>query len=133
MEHGLSPASLLEHQQAVQQGATSIPGVLKGMVTKPGELIRGGWNQGGTFGKVMTLTSAGMGIKDVMDPEAPGGRAEKAGRMLGETGGYLVGSRLPFMSNMLFSTATGAAGKYLGRAVDKVTGSGQQPLPQAAP
>jgi hypothetical protein len=123
---GQAPASM--DAGAVQSGATSIPGVLKGLVTKPGELLRGGWEQGGRWGKALTLGSAAMGVHDVMDPEAPGGKAEKAGRLIGDVGGNLVGSRLPLVGGLLFSTATGAVGKHLGRGIDKITGSGRQPV-----
>lgn len=129
MGRGLRGPELAQHQQAVQQGLTSIPGVLKGLATRPGEVLRKGWEQGGRWGKAMTVGSAVLGARDVADPNVPGGKAEKAGRLIGETGGYLAGSRLPFLSSMLFSTATGAVGKHLGRAVDKLTGSGQQSAP----
>jgi hypothetical protein len=132
--HGLFGGRVPSTMEGSPQGLTSIPGVVRGLVTKPGEVLRSGWEQGGRWGKAMTVGSALMGARDVTDPNAPGGKAEKAGRLIGETGGYLAGSRLPFLSSMLFSTGTGMAGKYLGRAVDKITGSGQQPaeLPQQA-
>lgn len=111
----------------------SVPGIAKGIVQKPGATLRNAWNEGGPLGKAMAVGDLAMGARDVVSPDVPGGKAEKAGRLLGSSGGMLLGGKLPFLGGMLFSTATGAVGKHLGRAVDKITGSGQPPAapPQA--
>ena len=128
MTHGLEGEALLREQAAQKAGLTSIPGLVKGVFTKQGSTMREAWRQSDTLGKVMAGADVAMGAKDVFDPTVPGGKAEKAGRLIGSSGGYLLGSRLPFLGGMLFASGTGAAGKYLGRAVDKITGSGQGPI-----
>lgn len=130
---GLKGTELASTRAAQKAGLTSIPGIVKGMATKPGHTLREAWRQAGTFGKVMSAADLAMGAKDVFDPNAPGGKGEKAGRLLGSSAGYLVGGRLPFLGSMLFAGGTGALGKHLGRAVDKITGSGQQQQVAAQP
>lgn len=137
---GLKGKELLDARAAQKAGLTSIPGIVRGMATKPGSTLRSAWQQAGTLGKVMSAADLAMGAKDVFDPTVPGGKAEKAGRLLGSSGGYLLGGRLPFLGSMAFAAGTGALGKYVGRGVDKLTGSGQQPVetppqytPQAVP
>lgn len=111
-----SEADLLAHRE----GWNTIPGMAKGLATKPGKLISNSWNRLDTPGKVLTgLTAADVGYQ-AAHPSQPGepGRAERAlGAGMGSLG-YMVAPAGIIPSLAVGSLATTAGGKT-GRLIDR--------------
>lgn len=107
-------------------GLTSIPGAVRGLVTKPGKTLKKAWQTESGLGKAMAAGDVALSAPRILDPTTEAGVGEKALGTLGSAGGYLVGSRMPLVGNLLFASGTGALGKYLGRGVDVITGSGRK-------
>jgi hypothetical protein len=103
--------------EAFQKGFQNIPGVVHGALTRPGELLRSGWQRAGTAGKVF----AGAGALEAAraatkKPEAGDpGRAQAALGSLGRTAGYLVAP-----GAMLGQVAVGGLAGKGGEAVGKI-------------
>lgn len=119
---GLKGKELAEAQAAEKAGLTSIPGMVKGLVTKPRATLGEAWRQSGKMGKAMGALDVATGVPRIFDPTTQEGTGEKALGTLGSAGGYFLGGRMPFLGSMLFAAGTGALGKRLGRGIDVVTG-----------
>jgi hypothetical protein len=127
-----SKASLAD-REAFHKGYQNIPGVLRGLATNPGDVLRSGWKRGGTLGKVFT----GLGAVDAarslaMKPEEGGpGRFERAlGSGIGSLG-YLA-APTGIVPSMLMGGAAGVIGSRAGRLVDRMTGHKRQPAEGAS-
>jgi hypothetical protein len=114
-------------REAVETGATSIPGIVRGAVLGPaggqgrGAVLRsaalGGGGLGLGLGTVAGLSSApaaiaGTGAYEGVSP------ARRLGRWAGETAGWTFGSAMPVMGGMTLGTVGGKAGEILGRGAE---------------
>lgn len=131
-EVGVLPKKPSKHDiEALKKGHYSIPGVAKGLVTKPGETIKGGWRRSGKLGKAF----AGLGAYETgraafgkHDPRGP----SRTSRVLGagaSTLGWVVAP-----PGMLAATAmgegAGAVGRGVGRLISRKKPRLQPRLPQ---
>lgn len=105
-------------RSAEQAGITNVPGLLKGLAKDPKGTLKKSWGHTGTLGKAMAPLDLAMAAPNVLDPSTKEGYGEKTLGTLGSAGGYLLGSRLPFLGGTLLSSGTGYIGKKLGRGVD---------------
>lgn len=119
---GTSKKEVTRLQEAEAKGLTSVPSLVKGLVTKPRATLGEAWRQAGPMGKGMAGLDVGLSAPGIFDPTTQEGAGEKALGTLGRAGGYFMGGRLPFVGSMLFAAGTGAVGKRLGRGVDWMTG-----------
>lgn len=127
------PKELASLRKAESLGLTSIPGVVKGLYKRPGETLRGAWQQSGTLGKTMTGLALALNAPGIVNANTPEGYGEKVLGTLGSTGGYLLGGRMPLVSSMLLASGTGAIGKRLGRGIDYLTGHKKTKVPEEIP
>jgi hypothetical protein len=114
------------HEHAFQQGYTSVPGVLYGLATKPGDIIHTGWKRGGGLGKLMAGAGAYGAIKGAVEkPEEGGpGRAEKALRGAGSTLGWLVAPE-GMLGGMAVGEGIGAMTGKAGKVLDRQVAAGR--------
>lgn len=111
-------------REAAETGATSIPGIVRGLTVGPA----GGQGRMATLrGGAMGAGGLGLGIGAVTGvagaPEAIKGTgayegltpAQRMGRWGGETAGWTLGSALPIVGSIGLGTIGGTAGQYLGR------------------
>lgn len=108
-------------RKADQAGLTSVPGIAKGMVTKPLSTMRSAWDQSGTMGKVFAVGDVGLSAPHILDKNTQQGTGEKVLGALGTSGGYLLGGRM----GMLGSMAMGSGLGYAGGKVGKLFGGGK--------
>jgi hypothetical protein len=114
----MKPGDVAKLRAAESAGLTSVPGIARGMVKKPGETVRGLWGQMGTTGKVLTGADLAMNL-----PKAVGeGSAEDIAGTLGTSGGYFLGSRLPFLGSLALGSGLGYLTSKAGRGVDILRG-----------
>ena len=125
-----TPADIEAHQQ----GWTHIPGIAKGLVQKPGKLIANSWKRmDSPLAKALTGLSAVDAGREALTPTEPGGpgRAERTlGSAVGSLGYMLAPSGI--LPAMALGTGMTAAGKHVGRLVDRVA-SRPQPMPMPQP
>lgn len=100
--------------ESFQKGFQNVPGVIHGALTRPGALLRSGWQRAGTTGKLFAaggLASAGHGMLKTPEDGGPG-RFESGLRSAGSTLGYLAAPG----SLLGASIVAGMGGKALGGA-----------------
>lgn len=105
---------------------TSIPGVVKELVTKPIDTVRKGWNSGGTMNKALTGLTVASEAPNLVDKNTAEGYGEKGLGMLARNAAFIAGSRLPIIPSILLSSGAGALGGTVGRGIDRLTGSGKK-------
>ena len=130
-------ARIALQEDALRKGYMSAPGVMHGMLTRPGDVVRSGWKRGGTMGKLfagMGAIEAGKGF--IQKPEEGGpGRLEKGLRGAGSALGWMVAP-----TTLLGGQIIGMGGGYLGgkagqlgdKAVSKLAPGRVAPAPQPA-
>jgi hypothetical protein len=104
----------------------SIPGVVKGLATKPIETVRKGWNRGGTMSKALTGLAVASEVPNIANKNTEEGYAEKGLGALTRNAAFIAGSRLPIIPSLLLSSGAGALGGTVGRGIDRLTGSGNK-------
>jgi len=118
------------HEKALAKGWQTVPGVLHGAVTSPGQLLRSGWQRAGTTGKAF----AGLGAYEsgkgfLKKPEEGGpGRLEAGMRGLGSTAGWLVAPGGMVAGSLVGQGAgslAGKVGKGVGAAANAARSAGQ--------
>lgn len=119
---GLSSAELALQQKAQQAGLTSIPGVVKGLASKPGSTLVNAWKGSGRLGQAFAVGDLALSAPGLMQNDPNRGLGEKTLGTIGTTGGYLLGGRMPILGSMLLATGAGAIGKRLGRGIDYLSG-----------
>lgn len=105
---------------AAERGLTSIPGIARGLATK-GQRVENlrravmsqGW-QAPALTAALTVPAAVGAVKSG-DPAA-------LGETIGTNVGYLVGSPLPFVGNVVAGEALGGVGKKIGKGIGRLTG-----------
>jgi hypothetical protein len=108
-----------EQEHAFEQGFQSIPGVVHGALTRPGQLIRSGWERAGTGGKIFAGLGAAEAARGALKkPEEGGpGRAQAALGSLGSSLGYLVAPGA-MLGQSVIGTLGSKAGETVGKAGD---------------
>lgn len=104
-------------EEAFQKGYMSAPGVVHGLLTKPGDTMRSGWKRSGALGKVFTglgAYEAGKGLIEKPEPGGPG-RLEKGMRGAGSALGWMVAP-----STLVGGQILGMGGEGIGRQVGKI-------------
>lgn len=131
-------ARIALQEDALRKGYMSAPGVIHGMLTRPGDVMKSGWKRGGTMGKLfagMGAVEAGKGI--IQKPEEGGpGRLEKGLRGAGSALGWMVAP-----TTLLGGQIIGMGGGYLGgkagqlgdKAVSRFAPGRVAPAAQPAP
>ena len=127
-----------EHEEAArtafEKGYMSAPGVVHGMLTEPGQLMRGAWRRAGTPGKVFAGLGAyetGKGLLETPEPGGPG-RLEKGLRGAGSTVGWLVAPHA-IVGGHLVGSAGGAVGGAAGKVGDLAVRAAKRPGRVAPP
>lgn len=120
---GMKAKDVQELRRMERLGLTSVPGALRGMVTRPLQTMKGAWQHAGGLGKAMALADIGMGIPHVLDPNTQAGTGEKVLGTLGRSSGYLLGGRM----GLLGSSALGGGLGYLGSRAGRLFGGGKPP------
>lgn len=124
---------------AKRQGLTSIPGVVKGLVTAPKETVKGTWRQAkGGGGSGMAAFNIGLpaafGAHDIAkgDESESGGlsRKQKALRTLGQIGGGFATAGMPIAGMMVGGELVDAGMRRAGRYT-KQQEQGPSRVPQA--
>jgi len=108
-----------EMSSAFKSGYMNAPGVVHGMLTEPGQLMRGAWRRAGTPGKVFAGLGAyetGKGLIETPEPGGPG-RLEKGLRGAGSTVGWLVAPHA-ILGGHIVGTAGGSIGGAAGKLGD---------------
>lgn len=100
------------------QGATSLPGAAKMMVTKPGRYLKQSWRGMDTTGKAMAVgLPAYTSYKGLRDKKES--NAEIAGGAAGDLAGQAAFMNMPMVGGSVLGMGLGAAGKKVGRLVQK--------------
>lgn len=115
-----------ELRAAEAAGLTSVPGVIKGMATKPLQTLKSAWQGAGGLGKAMTLADVAMSVPHIRDPNTEEGTGSKVMGTLGRSTGYMLGGRMGLLGSSILGSGLG----YLGGKAGKVFGGGN---PQVAP
>ena len=106
-------------EAAFRSGYTSVPGIVKGLATRPRDVLRSGWQRGGLMGKGL----AGLGTyetgKSLLEKPEPGGpgRLQKALGSAAGTVGWLTAPPA-MLGGMLMGTGAGMLGRQVGRLGD---------------
>ena len=116
---------LLAQHERTRSGYASLPGVVKGMATRPGHLMKTTWQASTPVEKGMAAGFTGLGVHDIVRDREPGEESRPAaiGRLAASSGLWfpLTGlSIAPQLATWMGSEALGArAGKAIGRVVNK--------------
>lgn len=118
---GLKGEARARQLEAYREGWHTLPGVAKGLVTKPGRLLRNSWHRGGMMGKGFASLGAYETAKGVSEKPRPGGpgRLEKGLQGAGSTLGWLVAPQ-GMLASTIVGSGLGAAGGRAGRLADRV-------------
>lgn len=116
-------------RKAALSGLTSVPGFMKGLATKPIETLRTGTAAGGLMGAGIMGALTVPQIPHALKRTEHSGRAENIGQLIGETTGYVAGGAVPIAGNLALGAGLGAAGKYIGRGIGRLTGIGDKIRP----
>lgn len=125
----------LAEEKAVREGFLSVPGVAHAALTRPGELLRSGWERAGTTGKLF----AGLGAAEaahgfVKRPEEGGpGRLESGMKGLGSAAGWLVAPGGSMIAGHLVGEGAGRLAGKVGKAVGTVADVAKARRQQAQP
>lgn len=107
-------------EDALKKGYMNIPGLARGMVSRPGDVLKSGWKRGGLMGKGF----AGLGVYETgkglyETPEAGGpGRLEKGLRGAGSTVGWMVAPGT-LIGGQLVGMGSGALAGKVGKLGDR--------------
>jgi len=112
------------HVEGFRKGYDNLPGIVRGAVTRPGDLARSAWRRSDMLGKGFAGLGAVEAGRAAMTPSEEGGpgRAERSLKALGSAAGWMVAP-----TGLVAGTLTGMggekAGRLLGRGVDKTVGA----------
>lgn len=109
-------------QEALQKGYMSAPGVVHGMLTNPGDVLKSGWKRSGTMGKAFAGLGAyetGKGLIEKPKEGGPG-RLEKGLRGVGSAVGWMV-APTTLVGGQIIGMGGGALGSKIGKLGDKAT------------
>lgn len=135
MRENLKARTLSGRREAAERELTSLPGFIKGLRPgQTGETLKTGLAAGGVLGGAGMAAFTLPALPGYIKQQSIGGTPENVGQIVGETLGYTAGYPLPFVGNLALGSLGGTVGKYIGRGVGAVTGSGrrQQPVGQVA-
>jgi len=124
---GMKPEQIERLRKSQELGLTSVPGVVKGLATKPLSTLKGAWQQSDRLGKVMTVGDVAMSAPHIMDQSTQQSTAEKTLGALGTAGGYLAGGRMGLLGSMAMGTGLGALAGGAGRLISGRKKTPQQP------
>jgi len=116
-------ARIAFEEDALKKGYMSAPGVVHGMLTRPGDVIRSGWQRGGGPGKLFAglgAYEAGKGLVEKPEEGGPG-RLEKGLRGAGSALGWMVAP-----TTILGGQIVGMGGGYIGGKVGRLGDKGVQ-------
>ena len=118
------------------KGYGSLPGVVKGMVKNPGDVLKTTWKSAGPGEKLMAAGFTGIGVHDVVKKPEPGGESRGAamGRLAASTGLWFPlrsMSMIPQVASWMGSEALG--GKAGGGISRLVRGPAPTPPPMVPP
>lgn len=128
-------AGLGARQQAarlaqVEGGYTSIPGIARGLVTRPGETLKTNLMAAGPVGLAMPLAFGVPGVVQGVREKDP----ESVARALGETAAYTVGGGLPMLGTMALASGVGRLSAAPAQVYRRLRGQPTPEVPtQAAP
>lgn len=129
MEHGvLNPKASVPELEAHTQGYNTIPGMARGMLHSPKNVISNAWNRMDTTGKVITGLQAADTARQIATPTEEGGpgRAERVlGSAMGNLGFMVAPSGL--LPGLAVGSVAGAAGNRVGKLLDRTV---HKPVPQ---
>jgi hypothetical protein len=105
----------LRKQEAL--GLTSVPGVVKGLATRPLSTLKGAWQHSGRWGKVMPLIDVSLGVPHILEKDTPQSTVEKTLGTLGTSTGYMLGGRMGLLGSLALGSGlgylTGGAGRLI--------------------
>lgn len=107
------------HEEAFRKGYLSAPGAVHGLLSKPGDVLKSGWQRAGLVGKGFAGLGAYETVKGLAEKPEPGGpgRLEKGLRGAGSTVGWLVAPGT-LLGGHLVGSGAGWAGGKVGKAGD---------------
>lgn len=123
---GMTPEQYAQSASDLEKGYQSAPGVVHNLMSRPGEVLKRGWERGGRFGQVMTgmgALQAARGFAQTPEEGGPG-RLEKGLTGVGQMVGGLV-SPPGLVAGSLMSGGLSSIGKRVGRLGDKALGHGR--------
>ena len=110
-------AGVEARRTAAEEGLTSIPGVLKGMATRPLHTLKTGFVAQGPAGMALAAVPAAMMIPGAVSGQGYGseeyGGKGGIGKFVGENLGYTAFGAAPIMPMMAGAALAGKAGEYL--------------------
>jgi hypothetical protein len=112
---GMKAKDVRDLRKVERLGLTSVPGVVKGMITQPLQTMKGAWQHAGGLGKAMALADVAMGVPHVLDPNTQAGTGEKVLGTLGRSSGYLLGGRMGILGSSVLGGGLGYMGSRAGR------------------
>jgi len=127
---GAAPASdanarvIARHKAEIdsyRKGHMNIPGAVHGLVTKPGEVVRGAWNRMDRIGKLFTGLSGVDAAHEAFKPTEEGGpgRSERVLTSLGSSVGFMAAPS-GIAPSLLMGSLGGSIGKTVGKGADSV-------------
>lgn len=114
---GMKADEVAKLRRQQELGLTSVPGVAKGLATKPLSTMKGAWQQSGRMGKLMSVGDVAMSVPHVIDPNTQQSTTEKTLGALGTSAGYLAGGRMGLLGSMAVGSGLGALAGGAGRLV----------------
>lgn len=115
-------------REAFEKGYMSAPGVIHGVLTKPGDVLKSGWKRSGVMGKAFAGLGAyetGKGLIETPEPGGPG-RLEKGLRGAGSALGWMVAPST-LVGGQIIGMGGGALGGRLGRVGDTAVQMARRP------
>lgn len=115
-------------EEALEKGYMSAPGVVHGLLTKPGDVLKSGWKRGGNMGKAFAGLGAYEAGKGLIEDPTPGGpgRLEKGLRGAGSAVGWMV-APTALLGGQLIGSGGASVGGSIGKAGDRLVGRLRRP------
>lgn len=127
-EQAREAARIATQEDALRKGYMSAPGVIHGMLTRPGDVIKSGWKRSGTMGKAFAGLGAyetGKGLIEKPEEGGPG-RLEKGLRGAGSALGWMV-APTTLVGGQIIGMGGGALGGKVGKVGDIAARAVQRP------
>jgi hypothetical protein len=125
LQRGLANINVRRQLAGLEQsekGFTSIPGIVKGLATRPGTTLSTNLMAAGGLGVAMPLAFGAPGIVKGIKEKDP----EAAAASAAETAAYALGGGLPFVGNMAFGSLARKAATLPVTAARKILGRPRQ-------
>jgi hypothetical protein len=104
-------------EEAFKKGYMSAPGVVEGLLTRPGDVIKSGWERGGLMGKAFAGLGAYSTVKGLAEKPEPGGpgRLQRGLAGAGSALGWMVAP-----TTLLGGQIIGGGGSYIGSKIGRL-------------